>query len=269
LIPNWVKDVYTLELRKIFSYRVDFWMEFLGSIGIHLTAAYFLWKAIFEANSASTIGGYTFGHMMVYYLLVPLIEKLVRGHERGNISNEIYDGSLTRYLIYPLSFLGYKFVTNIAVSTIGVLQFFLIMIIYLIFFDVPPTVHFNLTNTVMAFIAIGSASILFFLITASLECIAFWADSIWSLLVMLRFCIGMLGGGMIPLSLFTPQAQEILSYLPFIYIASFPIRTLTGEVSFTQWGQGMFILFFWIAVFATVSKTVLKRGLYQYSGVGI
>jgi ABC-2 type transport system permease protein len=269
VISKWAKDVYSIELRKLLSYRADFWMEFVGGMGVHIIASYFLWKAVFAASGATSLGGYSFNHMMVYYLLVPLVEKLVRGHERGSISQEIYDGGLTRYLIYPLSLLEYKYMANLAVSTLGLIQFFLTIGIVLIFFKMPDTVHLSIVHTAMALVAMLLASLLFFLMTACLECVAFWADSVWSLIVMLRFSIGMFGGSMIPVTLFSTDTQAILKWLPFSYIASFPIRTFTGEIPLDQWALGLVVLIFWIGVFYGLTKLVLRRGLYQYSGVGI
>ena len=51
------------------------------------------------------MAGYTFGALMLYYLMVPLVERVVNGQEMGFMSGEIYDGGLTRYLLYPVSYL--------------------------------------------------------------------------------------------------------------------------------------------------------------------
>ena len=48
---------------------------------------------------------------MLYYLLVPLIARMIRGEESRFLSDDIYEGGLTRYLVYPLSFLQYKYVS--------------------------------------------------------------------------------------------------------------------------------------------------------------
>ena len=64
----------------------------------------------------------------------------------------------------------------------------------------------------------------------SLEMVAFWHDSVWSLMAMLRMSLTLSGGGLIPLSLFPERARTVLALLPFSYLISFPIRCFLGQV---------------------------------------
>ena len=116
---SWHTHVFSLELRKAFSYRSDFWANFVGVVLTELGVAYFLWRAIFAVRQVDSIGGYTFRGMVLYYLLVPLFTRLMRGNEQGYMSNDIYDGSLSRYLVYPVSFLGSKYLSHLSEAAIA------------------------------------------------------------------------------------------------------------------------------------------------------
>ena len=74
--------VLNLESRKLMSYRVDFWLNVVVSFFTQLAVAYFLWLAVFDYSGSETIGGYTFQGMVLYYVLVILIGRVVRGRER-------------------------------------------------------------------------------------------------------------------------------------------------------------------------------------------
>ena len=102
-------QVVSIELRRTFTYRFEFWFRFLGTLFANITLAYFLWKAIFAQTGAAEIEGYTFPAMVLYYVLVPLVINVTRTQESGSIGGEIYTGTLTRYLVFPMSFFVYKY----------------------------------------------------------------------------------------------------------------------------------------------------------------
>ena len=103
-----IGTLFSMELRRVLAYRFDFWVQFVGTVVIQMTVAWFLWSAVFEAAGNRSVAGYNFDQIMFYYLLVPLIDRVNRGFDNFQLSREIYDGSLTRYLLYTVSFFWYK-----------------------------------------------------------------------------------------------------------------------------------------------------------------
>jgi ABC-2 type transport system permease protein len=61
-----------------------------------------------------------------------------------------------------------------------------------------------------------------------LQLVAFWADNCWSLLVAHRIVASLLGGLLLPLSLFPRWSQPALDALPFRYMFAFPVDVLLG-----------------------------------------
>lgn len=266
---GWMRQVFTLEIRKLMSYRVDFWSQFLGTIIAQIVAAYFLWKAIFDYRGVDELGGYSFGGLMLYYLLVPLVSYMIRGPEMGFMSQEIYDGTLNRYLIYPVSFFNYKFVAHLAASFMYSLQFILGLVLFVAIFGIPDGITISVTSLGMGFSFVLLAAYLYFVMASNLELIAFWADNVWSLLVLQRFFISLFGGAWIPLSFFPGWAQKLLDLLPYSYLASFPIRCFLGQISWQAWGLGLVVIVFWALFFTGVMRIVWRRGNLKYTGVGI
>ena len=262
-------QVFTMEIRRIFAYRVDFWIQFIGGAVAQFAVAWFLWKAVFTYRGVSTIGEFTFPGMMLYYLLVPLVGRAVRGSNMGSISEEIYHGTLNRYLVYPVSFLGFKYTVHMANMLLFLAQGIAVVAVCFFFFSkeigltlVPVDIFYALSITLVA-------SVLHFVLVSLIELTAFWADNVWSLVVIVRFLVGMLGGSMIPLSLFPPQAEAILMKLPFAYFMSFPIRCLTGRADFAAWSAAVGTMILWLAILLLLYAVVWHRGKYKYTGVGI
>ncbi len=264
-----VRHIFVLEFKKIISFRAEFWIGFLGNTFSQFGVAFFLWKAVFAYRAISTLQGFTFPDLILYYLMVPLIERVVAGPEMGFISPEIYEGTLTRYLLYPISFFRFKYVSSLAQSAVFILQFLLAASVYLFCFGKPPSFHFEPLGVTLAVLAIGGAGYLYFMLASALEMLAFWADNVWSLLVLNRIILHLFGGGLIPLAFFPNWAQKVLSYLPFTYMVSFPIRFLRETLTWQETLFGFGVLIFWSGIFTAISLWLWRKGTRQYAGVGI
>ena len=102
---GWAPHVMALELRKAFAYRAEFWIRFVVGSSTALVVAYFLWGAIFASSGQATLQGYSFHGILFYCVFAALGSRIVTGGDgQGAISQEIYDGTLTRSLIYRFRF---------------------------------------------------------------------------------------------------------------------------------------------------------------------
>ncbi|MEQ1875032.1 MAG: ABC-2 family transporter protein [Bdellovibrionia bacterium] len=265
---RWALHAYSLALRNLISYRVDFWVSFLGTLVVQVMVAYFLWSSIFELRGVSEIGGYTFELLIFYYVLAPLVEKSTMADAWTNISDDIYQGTLTRYIVYPMPVLPHKYLTHLAKTTVGLMQLFLTLGVLALFFDLPPGLNVSPLSALQALVIIFAASYLFFIINLATEMVAFWADNVWSLLVMLKFAVSILGGGYFPLTFFGDRARAILELLPFSFFISFPIRCFRGDVGMAEWIQGLVLIFAWSVAFTIVAQVIWARGSKNYAGVG-
>jgi ABC-2 type transport system permease protein len=269
LVPRWPLAVFSMELRKIFSYRMDFWIQFVGSLAAQFGVAWFLWKAIFAYQGTARIGAYSFAGMMLYYVAAPLVARTVQGAEMGNMSLEIYEGSLTRYLVYPVSFFGYKLAANCAHALVFLIQFTVVMLLFASIIGIPPEFDVNVAGCAQAAVTMVLSMYLYFTIVSTIELSAFWADNVWSLVVIFRFLNGLLGGAMIPLSLFPQWSQHWLSVLPFGYLIYFPVQSLLGQLDGAAWLRGLGVLTLWSLAGTGAYVWLWRRGKYQYTGVGI
>ncbi|MCB1320132.1 MAG: ABC-2 family transporter protein [Leptospiraceae bacterium] len=265
----YLSQIYSLELRRLLTYRAEFWIYFFGNLAGHMLVAYFLWDAIFKFNGVSEMRGFTFRGIMLYYLLVPVVDGVIRGMEMTSFSREIYDGTLNRYLLYPVSFFAYKIASRLAESTLALLQLGLAFVLYLILVGVPDGVSVSLFHVLSGVGLCLLAFLVYFCMASTLELLAFWADNVWSLLVLLRFLAQLLGGGLIPLVYFPDWSIQIIQVLPFGYLISLPIRTFLGMSTTAEIFQGAIMLVAWLMVLSFPVAYLWNRGLRRYSGIGI
>jgi ABC-2 type transport system permease protein len=257
-----------LEARKAMSYRVDFWINSVAGFFIQLGVVYFLWKAIFSESGSERIGEYDFSTLLLFYILVILIGKLVRGMEFSTgIAQDIYDGGLSRYLVYPTNYFGFKYAQHLGSLLPAVVQLFIFGGLAPFIIEIP--VNMGLPQVAMVIPTILLANLLYYQITLPLQAIAFWADNVWSLLVLLRMMSALLGGSMIPIDLFPEWAQGVLLWTPFPYLFNFPVFTLMGKISPLEWAFGVLITIFWVVLFGVLTKWIWRKGELKYTGVGI
>jgi ABC-2 type transport system permease protein len=266
---RWLLSVMAMELRKILAYRSDFWVTFLGQVLIQIFIAHALWQAVFAANETEVMQGFTLSKITLYYVVVAVGGRILTGENIGFVSREIYEGTFSRYLIYPLSAFHYKATTYLTYSLFYSTQLILIYFIYRLGFtsEMP-----NLTDILNLFLGTALfllSALVYVLMVMMVELLALWADNIWSLVVMLRFFSTFLGGGLLPLTFFPTWAQEVLGYFPFPYYLSLPARTILGETNFVEIGIGIGVLAFWGLFFAGCVTLIWKVGQKHYTGVGV
>lgn len=263
-------QVFTLELRRQFTYRVDFWLTFAGTLTANVLLAHFLWTAVFRDAKAEVLAGYDLRSMILYYVLVALVENITRASIGfGAIANEIYEGTLTRYLVYPTPFFVFRAANVAASACLGLVQLTLALTVYFTLFGIPESMTLAPKTFLLGTVTACAACALNLVIISLVEMAAFWAENVWTLNVMLMFAMRLLGGALLPLALFPELARRFLPYLPFPYLLYFPIQAFTGQLSLAQWLKGMAIMGAWGAIFAVLAATVWRRGNLRFTGVGI
>lgn len=267
--PRLFAQVLSIEARKSMSYRIDFWINSLVGILAQFVLVYSLWASIMGAGGAKD-SGYSFEAIVLYYVLVILLGKLVgSGYHQGEVSSDIYDGTLSRYLLFPSSYFAFKYAQRLGSLTPVLAQVVVLGLAYLLFLPHPDDVSPTTATVAMGCTSLVVASLLFHSLSWLVQLVAFWADNVWSLVVMMLFVARLLGGSMIPLSMFPAWSQGWLVVLPFRYLYGFPADTIMGRVPTEEWLLGLAISLAWVAAIGLASSAVWRRGMLSYSGVGI
>jgi ABC-2 type transport system permease protein len=266
--PRLFLHVLSIEARSRMSYRADFWITATVAVVGELALLFFLWKAVFAGAGASKIAGYDLDAMLLYYGLAVLFGRLVRGPDLGGTtSQDIYEGGLNRYLVFPVPYFGFKYAQHLGSLFPAVLQTLVFGLCLPLLLEVPEGV--GPVSIVAGLLATLAANLLFFLLSFPLQAVAFWAENVWSLAVALRFTASLLGGAMLPLALFPDGARAALDVLPFRALFDFPLLALLGRLSPAEYALRMAHCLAWCAAIGWVGRAVWRRGTLQYSGIGM
>jgi ABC-2 type transport system permease protein len=257
-----------IEARKRMSYRADFWVNSLVGFATELGVAYFIVLAMFAGSDR--VGGFSRDGMLLYYVAAILFARVVRSTDmEWAVADDIYQGALSRYLLYPVSYGLLKYATQIGALVPLFVQIFLFGAWAPFVLGIPEGMNVTPFTALMCAGALVLANALHFMVTYPIQLVAFWAENCWSLMVAHRILAFLLGGLMIPLALFPSWAQPALSALPFKYMFAFPVDALLGRLTPAEYATGVGVALAWCGVSAAISAAVWRRGTLQYTGVGM
>ncbi len=250
---------YLAVLRTTFISDFGYRIETLARLARRLIApiaSVILWTIIYAASNTTTINGFPRADIFIYFFLVSAIGSVI---PNANISNsmqyDIQSGNVATYLIkpfiYPLALIA---------ETGGDALYEFTFITLPIFFVACATVGFNLVLLRVALFPIEillgflMTSLIYFMI----GCLAAYVINISGISNTLLWVFNVLGGRLIPLTLFPAGIASVLTILPFASIYYLPVATISGLASWSYITNGILYMLGWIAVFFLASLLVWR-----------
>ncbi len=261
--------VFSAEVKRLLAYRVQFWCELVLSSAVELLVACTVWKAVFESGGSPQVAGYTYEQMVLYVTVAVFFGQAVRGTSVGTLAREIYDGSLTKYLVYPISIYSYKLGTFFPRALFALVQLGIALIILQLLGYWPAGIGISLSGILLTLVILLLASTLYFFLLFLIESAAFWADHVWALSVMLQISVVLLSGKWIPIDFFPERLQTLLALSPFPHLTYLPVKVFLGLAAPHEILAGLATLLSWCILIFFISRSVYLRGLRRYTGVGM
>jgi ABC-2 type transport system permease protein len=234
-----------------------------------LVTMIFLWWAVYTGRGMSPINGLTYQDMVVYNALM----YVARGFSSvpgtmSDISKDIKDGLLNRYLIKPINYLWYQVMYRLAHK---------LVFWYIAIFTFPPVFllmhrYFSHWPTFWEWAAFATSLFIAFsvgmLFCSMIGMLAFWFLEISGFLFVVMMVEFFLSGQLIPLNILPKALHPVLFLSPFGYEGYWPCAILMGKVPQDQLAQVLAIGFLWVGIFYGLSRLMWGMGLKRYSAVG-
>ena len=266
--PRLLARAAVYELRKVTAFRTGFVVrELLRGLAPPLVMI-FVYRAIFAAGVES-IGGYGYPELVHYLLLVALLGKLVFHRDGLDLSEQIFEGYVTKYLVMPFGYfvlaLG-RFVQFLAVELVLVVALWVVGTLALPDLWPAPASAGALAGA-LALVVVGSYC--FFLTYFIVHLLAFWLDVVWTLLVMAGFATSFMAGALIPVAIMPPALRGALQWLFPYWSLSAPIELFLGRLGTDDWLRGLAVLGASVVALELRRRLVWARGTRRYTGSGM
>ena len=162
-----------------------------------------------------------------------------------NLMQDIHTGDLDMYIVKPIHYLCYRFISKLHI-------FFLFVIVMMLLEIVYKVNIFSFHNIYIIFAMVGILSFKF-------ENILTLRDNIWNI-------IRLLAGSILPLSYYPFNIEKILKFLPFEYIYYKPViftQNVALPTSFDFAISGLWLI---LGIFLLI--VIWNRSIRHYSSQG-
>jgi ABC-2 type transport system permease protein len=164
-------------LSSLLEYRMDYFSNSFLSLLVLIGVQYFLWDSVFAGRDNLVIGQYTSDSMFLYVIFAALYGVIIRsGRIEKNVSEEIRKGDLNKYLIKPISHLGFSGALATA-DRVGVIISTSIIIPFIPFFTQS---HISWEGIAWSSLLVCMAMIIKFFISMAISYLAFWFEETWT-----------------------------------------------------------------------------------------
>lgn len=252
-----ISKIYIL---NFFRYKVEFLMGLIAGF-IPIVIQLILWNALFKQSDNSTIFNYNHKEIISYFIFSLIINYVVQSKNHNNISQEIKEGNLDKYLCKPISNYGTWCHKEMSSKIIPIILVFLICLVYIVINQ-----GVNLIQNLALLLAIFNATFLSFSIYYCISMLTFPFKNITQLFMAFNLIIAFLSGGMFPLDFFKYDIYKFLLLNPFQLMLYFPIRLLQGKLTNFQILENLILQIIWILILIPLAKFIWNKGISKYRG---
>lgn len=258
--------VFSLSLQDAFSERGEafIWviLDFLGPLMM-----LFVFLAIYQGGEQE-IAGFNLSQMLTYYLGVMIINAVATAHSDWDLFRLIAQGELSNFLIKPLGVFSTQLLGNVSWKILK--GAFLCPFLIIIFFFFRRFLTFSLTPPLVLglVVSLALAYFLYFLNSFILGSLTLFFEDPSNFINLNEMLRTLFSGAWLPLVFFPPFIQRLAAFLPYRLLYDFPLKVMTGKISFTDLLWGLAWQVFWIVALFLLYRVIWQRGVRRYSAYG-
>jgi viologen exporter family transport system permease protein len=233
-------------------------------LGVILFIFLQLWRVTYGETGAQRLGGFTLAEMLWYLAMTEAIT-LSAPRVAPAVDEDVRTGAIAVHLLRPLSYPLYRLWTTLGERAVRFALNALVGGILALVMVGPIGVR--PAGVAMFLLALPLAFVIDFLGYFVIGLGAFWLENTSGLTLIYSRLTMMLGGMMLPLSLFPASVQRVAEVLPFASVLYGPARTLVAPDA--RFFAGLLVRqAAAIAVFAAVVALVYRAALRRIESRG-
>lgn len=253
---NAIQDAFADRARLIVYVMEDFIAPLVSIL---------LWIGVYRF-SGETASGWELDKLISYYLLVAFLALTLNHYLEFSIGfRDIKLGGLVKYLVKPISYLGYNFAGSNGWKTVrvlfAILPYSLLIFIFRQYLDISIT--FSSAVAVVIFAAIAYVTIFYYKFLLGIS--SFWVIENYGLVNFFWMVQALLSGLLIPVDFFPSWLRTISWFLPFRFFYYFPVKLILERQGLENYMPDLLIAVGWLAAFGLTAMVLYRRGLKNFS----
>lgn len=229
----------------------------------------FVWFA--SQNGRSSIGGFTPSQFVLYYLSMTFLGNFIVSHIQWEMSRDVKDGTLSKFLLYPFSYQLYHFIGNLSYRVMRCAIFLPFVVLWVLIFhnymDLASLRALNFGGDFWLALALGHLVAFYF--AWAIGTLSFYFVEMESIFVAYYVMLAIFSGQLAPYALLPPALKTVATWTPFRYTLSFPLEVLNGRIQGAAFWEGVIGQVGWMIVLIVLGIIGWKRGSRHYTGAGM
>jgi ABC-2 type transport system permease protein len=258
--------LWRIGLQDAIQYRLEGIIWFLFDVVPPIMMLFF-WNAAYA--DTDQVAGYSLPEMLAYTLGVLVLRNLVTVHVEWDIDYEVRQGTLSNYLVRPISPWIVWFVNQLSWRMWRTALVCPILAIALI--TVAPSLELPSMDSTQVWgflVSLLLAYLVCFLFKLVLGFTAFWLTNIQAVIGLSDVLVYLFGGILIPMQLLPEGLQQIALYLPLQSIFAFPLSVMLGRSQGADLIAGLTGQIVWCGLLGLLAVLMWRTGLRRYEAVG-
>ncbi|MGC8537511.1 MAG: ABC transporter permease [Candidatus Micrarchaeia archaeon] len=251
-----------LEFKREVSYRLDLVLSIVTKIAGPLVMV-FVWSVVFLSSHVSSIGSYSLDSMIAYFFSISLVELVLYTDLPYIMQYDFKRGRIASKLAMPIGYIGLTVVSALFGALIWAVLVGLPLFVIIV-------LAFHITLTLQHLLLFAASMLIGLLIALSLDfilgCMSVFTNDINGITSFYEIGSGLLGGAIIPLSLFPQYLGKIMYLLPFQFMFYVPISEFTGVGAVST--QSFWIGIVWFAAFTMIGYISWRFAFKRATSVG-
>jgi ABC-2 type transport system permease protein len=257
------------ELRRATAFRAGFVVQQLVHGLARPAVMIFVYASILNTGATESLRGWTFPDLVRYLILAALFDKVVFRDRLLDLSEQIFQGRVTKALVMPFSYFYLpvgRFVQH------AVVQLPLVAVLFALGAWAlpewwPALPRASAVPEALVLLLLGSWCT--FLTYVIVHQLAFWLDVVWSLQVMVRFASMVVAGLILPVSIMPDAMQSVFHWAYPYWTICAPIELWLGRLEHAQFLRGLAVLGVSALLLGRLRAVLWRRGLRRYTGSGM
>lgn len=254
--------VFKQATQDLLEYKADFFLSTL-KYSLMVLLMSIVWLNV-EKNGQ--VGLLNKQETISYFLMSAMLYTLSNFHP-WYIEDDINRGTLSKYLVKPLSPTIYYFCFELARVALDTILKLVVFLSILYFLNLLP--NLTITHVILLLLYCPFIFLFSFQWLSLISILAFWVTEAYAIRWAVTIFTRLVSGILVPIVYFPDYMQKILYILPFEHLAFTPIQFMLGKMTFSLLAESFAILLAWIVAITIFRQWVWNRGLNQFEGTGI
>lgn len=244
----------------------EFWIQLVMERALPLAIPLLAWLSIFEFAQTEALSGWSKSGMIAYYLLVFVIGLFTDIQFHYEMSQMVHMGTLTQWLIRPLTFL--EMVISHIIARLVLLILPGVVLLLLGLWLIPGALH-ALTFSLLgrSLLVLPLSLVLFSLLSVSVGMLSFWVIKTDSVFALLMLVLEFFGGRLLPLELLPSWLQKVSFFLPMRFAIAGPVEAILQPQTISLYSLLLGQITWCVLLFAAVAF-IWRAGIRHYDAVG-